>query len=99
MVLGQRGEHLQQPGPRGQVGAGQDGLGGVRRILGKAGQVGGDQVVLAGEVVVQRPLGDVRGLTQLGDPRGVDALAAEQITRGGQDPAARAAAVSWWARC
>lgn len=85
-ALGEGGKQLKQPRPGRQVGAGEHRLRWERRITGKAAQVGGDEFVLAGEVLVERPLGDVGGGAQLRDAGGVDAVSVKQVTGGGEDP-------------
>ena len=90
-IGGEGGEQLQQPGPRRQILAEQDRLGSIR-VGGICRQVGGDDLVLAGEVLVERPLGHVGRRTQLGDPGRVDPAPVEELARRLQDPRSRAPA-------
>jgi hypothetical protein len=78
----------EEPLARGEVGAVEH-LGQDVRV--EAAEVFGDQLVLAGEVLIQRALGHPGHRAELVHAGGVDALIAEQLCGGAQDALARAA--------
>ncbi|GIM76431.1 hypothetical protein Aco04nite_50390 [Winogradskya consettensis] len=85
-----RHEQRQQPFHRGQVGALEGQLVAEDLVVLETPQAGLDQLVLGAEVLVERALGDVGRLGELGEPGRVDAVAVEEVGCGLEDPLPRA---------